>query len=171
MTADMVQVDQLDMPLPKPLFYMLLASDEESCKHLVNTLVEKSGRLKREATDPKLIKSVAKKIKSVAGLLVVGETGDAPSLKKISDEALATVNQCMNDQRTTNDFLKSQAQVINNLGTGCRDGRGIGGRSARAQTMLPPMPNKTSRELRYTKYPDDATPHLEMGRHLMQEEL
>ena len=160
------------MPLPKPLFHMLLASDEESCRDLVKTLVEKSGRLRREATDPKLIKSVTRKITSVPGLSVVGETVDDPSLKTISDEALATVNQFMNDQRTMNDSLKSQSQVINNLlKQGAKTGEELVDELLGLKPMLPPMPNMASRELSYTKYPDDATPHLVMGRHLMQEEL
>jgi chaperone BCS1 len=155
-TADMIQIDQLDMPLPKSLWHMLLESTESSCQDLVKKLMEKSDRLKEEATSSDLIKSIAQKIASVPGLSVIGEAGDDPSLQKISDEALLTTGQIMEDQTSMNNFLGSQAQIINNLlEQGAEVDNELVEELLGTKPMVPVMPGRLSREISYSTYNDD----------------
>jgi chaperone BCS1 len=155
-TADMIQIDQLDMPLPKSLWHMLMESTESSCQDLVKKLMEKSERLKKEATSSDLIKSVAQKIASVPGLSVIGEAGDDPSLQKISDEALLTTNQIMEDQTSMNSFLGSQATIINNLlEQGAEVDDDLVEELLGTKPMVPLMPGRVSREISYSTYNDE----------------
>ena len=151
-------LDELNLSglLPKSLWHMLLESTESSCQDLVKKLMEKSDRLKEEATSSDLIKSIAQKIASVPGLSVIGEAGDDPSLQKISDEALLTTGQIMEDQTSMNNFLGSQAQIINNLlEQGAEVDNELVEELLGTKPMVPVMPGRLSREISYSTYNDD----------------
>ena len=164
-TADVIQVDQLDMPLPKPLWHMFLESTENSCQELVEMLQEKSDRLRKEASNPELLKSITKKITSVPGLSTIGEAGDDPSLRKISREARSTAQQIMSDQQSMRDFLGSQAVIIKNL---LKQGAVVDddfvdellGR----KPLMSAVPNRLTREISYTRNNDDDGLQVEENR-------
>jgi hypothetical protein len=84
--ADVVQRDFIDLPVPKSLRLMMLESNDDNCRTLVKTLMEKSKGLKAEATKPDVLVGLSRRMLALPGLGLVGAEGDA--LAEIGQEAV-----------------------------------------------------------------------------------
>ena len=113
-----------DLPTPKPVWQLLLESNESDCKSLVKKLIEKSERLKEEATEPSLLIQTVLKMGALPGLGLVGgatlvdsnvsENGvvDPSTMEKIGADAVCTANRIMKDTSTVDRFLATQARIL-----------------------------------------------------------
>ncbi len=114
-TAEVTYTENVDLPITKSMWRMLLESTNSDCQELVKFLVEKSERLKSASKDPSNLSSATKRMLSLPGLSVIGESGNNESVSKISSEALENAQKLMNDQRAADDFLGSQAKILKQM--------------------------------------------------------
>lgn len=92
---------------------MLLESSDDDCRELVKELIEKSDRLKEEATSPELLRSLAAPMAGHAGLSLVGSNDEA--LRKIGEEAIETIDNAMNGKDTVDRFLSMHVKPLKAL--------------------------------------------------------
>jgi chaperone BCS1 len=111
--ADVVQRDYIDLPVPKSIWLMMLESNDDKCRTLVKTLMEKSERLKAEATKPEVLVGLSKRLLALPGLGLVGADGDA--LAEIGNEAVNSANHLMQQYDTVDRFLGNHAEAISTL--------------------------------------------------------
>ena len=71
-TAEVTYTENVDMPITKSMWRMMLESTNNVCRELVKLLVEKPERLK----DPPLLCLAAHKLGALPGLTLVGEAED-----------------------------------------------------------------------------------------------
>lgn len=103
----------IEMPTPKSMWQMLLESNDSNCRSLVQKLMEKSERLREQATKPDLLVAISKRMGSIPGLSLLGTEYD--SVTKIGDEAIQSINTLMDQYSTVDTFLGSHANLINDL--------------------------------------------------------
>uniref|UniRef100_A0A7S2UCS0 AAA+ ATPase domain-containing protein n=1 Tax=Attheya septentrionalis TaxID=420275 RepID=A0A7S2UCS0_9STRA len=121
MTADMEQNEQVDVPLPKCMWRMLLESHDSDCRVLVTLLIAKSERLKKVAMEPATLRALTERMVILPGLGLIGESdesgigGDATVLSKIGDEAIQSAEKLMNKYSTVDRFLGAHAKVIKSM--------------------------------------------------------
>jgi len=113
-TVDMVQTEQVDIQ-SMSMWHMILNSESDDCKKLVETLMEKSDRLKEEAQKPELVRGIVHRMKSLPGLTVVADSVDDPSLKRIGEEALTEAEMILENSKTVSSFLAFHARKIKSL--------------------------------------------------------
>lgn len=111
--ADVVQRDFIDLPVPKSLWLMMLESNDDNCRTLVKTLMEKSERLKAEATKPDVLVGLSRRMLALPGLGLVGAEGDA--LAEIGQKAVNSASRLMEQHDTVDRFLGSHAKPISTL--------------------------------------------------------
>ena len=99
------------VPPQKSLWRMLLESNDDQAKELVQTLIEQSPRLKEEATKPEVLAAISKRL-ALPGFSYVGEDG---ALGKAGQQALDTANDMMDGFGTMDRFMGMQAQTIKAL--------------------------------------------------------
>jgi len=114
-TADVVQTETISMPLPKSMWRMLLESNDSDCRELVELLMEKSERLRKEAQKPEVIRSIAQRLMSLPGLGLVGEGNEDATLAKLSDEAIDAAETMMRKNSTVDQFVSAHAKAIKAL--------------------------------------------------------
>ena len=104
-----VEPEVAELPLQKSMWRMLLESNENDCRQLVELLVSKSERLREEATKPDVLRSISKRMMSVPGL--VGElNGDA--LQKLGNDAVESTNDLMQAYASVGRFMSFHARSI-----------------------------------------------------------
>ena len=172
-TADIMETETFDMPLPKSMWRMLLESSDENCKELVSQLMEKSERLKEEAQKPEVLRAIAKRMMVLPALGLIGEGGDDPALAKLGQEAIESASNLMSNYSTVDNFLGAHAKAIKSL---IESGAEIdeefvnellGKNEASAQigplglTLSLPKPTALTREVSYTKSGQSSEVHLE----------
>jgi hypothetical protein len=113
-TVDMVQTEQVDIQ-SMSMWHMILNSESDDCKELVETLMEKSDRLKEEAQKPELVRGIVHRMKSLPGLTVVADSVDDPSLKRIGEEALTEAEKILENSEKVSSFLAFHARKIKSL--------------------------------------------------------
>lgn len=109
-TADIMHVENVDLPLGKSIWRMLLESGDENCQALVTTLLEKSERLKSEATKPENLKSLISGIADLPGLSLVGSSDEA--LRKVGDRVIEAIGRAMNGKDAVNQFLYTHVKPL-----------------------------------------------------------
>jgi hypothetical protein len=92
---------------------MLLESNDSDCQELVSTLMEKSPRLKEEATKPEVLRSLAAGMSRLPGLSLVGSADE--TLAQIGEEATKTASSAMEGRVTIDHFLSMHVKPINKL--------------------------------------------------------
>ena len=112
-TADVLQVEHVDMPPAKSVWRMLIESNDDNCQELVKTLMEKSERLKKEATKSETLKSLASGMSQLPGLSLVGSTDEA--LSRLGATALETADSTLNAKDTLDRFLSSHVKPLKAL--------------------------------------------------------
>lgn len=112
-TADVLQVEHVDMPAAKSIWRMLIESNDENCQELVKTLIEESERLKKEATKSETLKSLASGMSQLPGLSLVGSTDEA--LSRLGATALETADSALNAKDTLDRFLCSHVKPLQAL--------------------------------------------------------
>ena len=111
--ADVVQRDFIDLPVPKSIWLMMLESNDDKCRTLVQTLMEKCERLKAEATKPEVLVGLSRRMLALPGLGLVGAEGDA--LAEIGNEAVDSASRLMEQHDTVDRFLGNHAETISTL--------------------------------------------------------
>jgi len=114
-TAEMTYTENVDLPVTKNMWSMLLESTNSDCQELVKVLLEKSERLRSAAKDPSRLSSAASRMLSLPGLSFVGESSENETASKISSETLESAEKLMSDQNAANEFLGSQAKVLKQM--------------------------------------------------------
>lgn len=100
------------------MWQLLLASQGENCIELVKKLVEKSQRLKEEATSSQALTSLAQRLTSIPGLGVVAtstqqqEEGTAKALQKMAKEALEDGNRVVEGCKSLDEYLDFHAKSL-----------------------------------------------------------
>jgi DNA polymerase III delta prime subunit len=107
--------EQVEMPMTKSLWRMLLESHDESCKELVDLLVQKSDRLKLAFKNPTLLSSTAQKMASIPGLSLVGEHCDDETISQIASEAISNAQTVMSNYRTVDEFIGNHAKSLKRM--------------------------------------------------------
>ena len=108
-----MQVEAVELPPAKSIWRMLLESREDDCQELVKELMEKSERLKAEATKPEVVRSLAAGMAQHPGLSLVGSSDEA--LRRIGEEAIETVDSLMSGKETVDRFLCMHVKPIKAL--------------------------------------------------------
>lgn len=99
-----------ELPKPKSVWELFLSSKEEDCKALVETLIEKSPRLKEEAAKSTVLIDAVGRLQALPGLGFVG--AEDPTMEKFGAETLSTVKRIMDDTNEIETYLASQAQIL-----------------------------------------------------------
>ena len=113
-TAEVIQTSHIDMPAPKCLWRLLVESENEDCKKLVSTLIEKSERLKSEATKPDIVRSVTKRMNALPALGLVGETEDK-TLQALLTDAIKCSKSLMEEYSAVDKYMGTQAKILERL--------------------------------------------------------
>lgn len=108
-----VQKEYVDIPIPKSIWLMMLESNDNNCRSLVTKLMDKSERLKAEATKPEVLLSISKRMMALPGLGLVG--AECEALSTIGEDAINTANVLMEQYSTVDRFLGVHATAINKL--------------------------------------------------------
>ena len=156
--CDVMQSEYVDLPIPKSIWRMMLESNDSNCRTLVTQLMEKSDRLKAEATKPEVLISMTKRMMALPGLGLVGAEEDA--LSKIGEEAIASANALLEQYRAVDQFFGAHAEALNQL---VESGAEISdafvdrllGLAPLAGTFTPPK-SGISRQVSYTKTNEGA---------------
>ena len=170
-TADVVETETLDLPVPKSMWRMLLETSDSDCKELVEKLMEKSERLKKEAQKPEVLRAIAQRMMILPALGLVGEgsSSDDPTLSKLSQEAVESASNLMSNYSTVDSFVSGHARAIKSLlETGAEIDEafvdellGKNQPNFGQSAITVPKSNYLSRDVSYTKYGDSSKMHLE----------
>jgi hypothetical protein len=116
-SAEVVEPQRIDLPMPKSLWRMFLESASSDCKDLVEQLEEKSEKLKEEAEKlkPEVLKAIAQRVTSLPALGLVGEGVDDPTIGKLCEEALESCNKQNEQYSKLDEIMSSHAQAIKAL--------------------------------------------------------
>lgn len=114
-TSEATYTEQINMPITKNLWRMLLESTEDSCSELVKLLTEKSSRLKKEAENASHLCSAAQQMAAFPGLNLVGEDAENETAAKIVSEAIEASKKHMERQDDVNKFIGRQAQTLKQI--------------------------------------------------------
>jgi chaperone BCS1 len=155
-----IQIDDVELPLPKSIWQMLVESSESDCVELVKTLIEKSERLKEEALKPEVLQSIAKRMLVLPGLGLVREAGDHPTLRKIGDEAVESAQIIMSQYSVVDSFVNVHACAIAKL---LESGAMVD--DAFVEALLSnegtPSPPLLPRDMSFGKYGSNEDMHME----------
>jgi len=114
-TAEATYTEQIEMPIKKSLWKMLMESHDENCKELVDLLIEKSDRLKLASKNPTLLTSTARHMASIPGLSLVGENIEDEVTSQIASEAVQNAQKVMSDNRTVDEFIGKKAKLLKRM--------------------------------------------------------
>jgi len=116
-STTMAETDPSGWPLPKPLWHMLLESQEADCQELVKVLKEQSEELQKEAQQATAAMGVIQRMASLPGLSLIGsrEVKDDPVLESIGEDALTTARKTMEDRGVVEEFLAKYAWSLLNI--------------------------------------------------------
>jgi len=115
MAAEVTDNDQIEVPIARSLWRMILESTNESCKELAVELINKSERLKKAAHDPQILSASAYRMARVPGLSLIGENTENDTTRKIAKEAISSVENLLTDHETVNSFLGKNAQSLKQM--------------------------------------------------------
>lgn len=167
-TAEVIKTSHIDLPPPKSLWHMMLESEDESCKKLVQILVDKSERLKEEASNPEVLRAAAKRLAALPALGFVGESQDK-TLEKLSEDAISSSEKLMRQCNAVDTFLGFHAKRIERLlDEGADIEVLVNELLGIEQHTLPPMllnrpPSRPlSRDVSYSKYNGSDKVYMEM---------
>lgn len=124
-TVEAVQTQQVELPVPKCMWMMLLESNDPECQKLVKMLMEKSKRLKENAVSPKTLTALAKRMGSVPGMSLVGYNEEnefddggresavqSEAIKKISQDAIKSGEELLKHLDSVDTFMSFHAKSI-----------------------------------------------------------
>ena len=114
-TAESTYTEQVEMPITKSLWRMLMESHDEDCKVLVELLVKKSERLKLATKNPTLLSSAVKRMAAIPGLSLVGENPDDETTTKMASEAVANAQAMVSNYRAVDEFIGSHAKTLKRM--------------------------------------------------------
>uniref|UniRef100_A0A7S1CV99 AAA+ ATPase domain-containing protein n=1 Tax=Cyclophora tenuis TaxID=216820 RepID=A0A7S1CV99_CYCTE len=101
-----------DMPPAKSLWQMMLESNDDECRELVKSLMEKNERLKKEATKPEVLLALSNRM-ALPGLELIGEESEV--LARVGDDAVEVASNLMEAFDTVDRFIGTHAKSIQAL--------------------------------------------------------
>jgi mitochondrial chaperone BCS1 len=106
--------DKIELPTPKSLWRMFLESGSSECKELVEKLLEKSERLKKEAEviKPEVLRSIAQRLTSKPALGLVGADSMDQKAARVCTEAMDSINDTIELCSQLDTILSSHATQI-----------------------------------------------------------
>jgi uncharacterized membrane protein len=110
--VEVIQSECIDLPSLKSMWTMLLESNTEDCRALVELLMKKSERLKKEATKPEVLRSIAKRMIAVPGLGLVDASGKGDAVASIFDDAVESASNIMKAYSRVNQFISIHAESL-----------------------------------------------------------
>jgi len=115
-TAEVTYTEQVEVPIKRSLWRMILESTNESCKELAVELINKSERLKKAAHDPQILSASAHRMAgAVPGLSLIGEITENDTTRKIAKEAISSVGTLVTDYETVDSFLGKNAMSLKQM--------------------------------------------------------
>lgn len=106
------------LPQPKSTWQMLMESNDEGCRELVEQLMEKSPRLKTAALESDVLRSLAQRMGSVPGLGLVGTTAaddEDETLARVGRDAIEMAETAIQATETVDRFMAGHAQTIQSM--------------------------------------------------------
>jgi len=172
-TAEVTQTQVVDLPAPKCMWQMLVESNDDECKELVEKLMEKSPRLKEKALRSDTLHSLAKRMTAVPGMSLVGhqetcadpmDTAESNTIKKISEGAIEVGKGMMKDCESLDEYLCFHAKAMKKmLDMGAEVDEnfenellGLAMESSSQKKTVTTKPNMISREVSVSKYDDSV---------------
>ena len=114
-TAEVTYTENVDMPITKSMWKMMLESTSDDCQDLVKMLIEKSKRLKDASRDPSLLCSVAQQLSAIPGLALVGEDVENETASKIVSEAIDCAQKQMERQVIVDEFIGNHSKTLKQM--------------------------------------------------------
>jgi len=114
MNNNTTQKELTELPPPKSMWQMMVESNDSNCRSLVKELINKSEKLKEQATRPELLLSMTKRL-VFPGLGLVGTAEENETLDKLGNEAIESANKVLDKCSEVDKILGSHATTINNL--------------------------------------------------------
>lgn len=176
-TAEVTQTQHVELPVPKCMWQMLMESNNDECKQLVEKLMEKSARLKEKALASETMHSLAKRMTAVPGMSLVGhqETCSDPmdaamgsvesnTIKKISEGAIEVGKGMMKDCESLDEYLCFHAKAMKkmlDMGAAVDEAfenelLGLSPELSGQPTSVTTRPNMISRDMTISKYEDSV---------------
>jgi len=176
-TADVTQTQQVDLPIPKSMWQMLVESNNDECKELVKKLMEKSPRLKEKALASETLHSLAKRMTAVPGMTLVGHQDscadpmnaamgsiESNTIKRISEGAIDVGKEMMKDCESLDEYLCFHAKAMKKMldmeakvDTNFENELlGLAAEDSDKKTTVTTRSNIISREVSVSKYDDNV---------------
>lgn len=114
-TADFVKAEPVLLPPTKSLWQMFLESNDKNVRDLVKKLMEKSERLREEASKPETIKAMVQRAAILPALSFAGQLDQGKTLDKVGKEALASSSRLLQDYQAVDKFLAAHALTIKTM--------------------------------------------------------
>jgi len=114
-TAEVTYTENVDMPINKSMWKMMLGSTNDDCQELVKMLIEKSKRLKEAAKDSSQLCSAAQKLSAIPRLTLVGEDVKNETASKIASKAIKCAQEQMEMQNTVDEFIGRHSQILKQM--------------------------------------------------------
>jgi len=114
-TAEVTCTQELELPINKSLWSMILQSNDSRCQELATLLMEKSETLKKAACDPASICAAARRLGAIPGLSLMGEERDNDTTNKIVSETMEAAQKLMGEYRTVDEFIGTHAQTLKRM--------------------------------------------------------
>mmetsp|Transcript_27572 Transcript_27572/g.67054 ORF Transcript_27572/g.67054 Transcript_27572/m.67054 type:complete len:882 (+) Transcript_27572:118-2763(+) len=124
-TAEVTQTQHVELPVPKCMWQMILESNNDECKTLVEKLMEKSPTLKKYALGSGTMQALAQRMTAVPGMSLVGHQDacadpmdtamgsvESNTIKKISEGAIEVGKGMMKDCESLDEYLSFHAKSM-----------------------------------------------------------
>ena len=102
----------IDLPDETSAWHMLIHSSDNEARKLVELLIERSDRLKREAASAKVLEASAGRLLDLPGLAVIGRGGNSNQLQQLGDESTKSATKLMQQYAVLDKFIGSHAKNI-----------------------------------------------------------
>jgi len=113
--AQVTCTDEVEMPITKSVWRMMLESTNVSCKELAKELMNRSERLKKAAQDPQILCASAHRVARIPGLSLIGEDYENDAVRKIVKEAASSMKVLIQDYETVDSFLGKHAKSLKQI--------------------------------------------------------
>jgi len=113
--AQVTCTDEVETPITKSVWRMILESTNESCKELAKELMNRSEKLKKAAQDPQILCAKAHRVARVPGLSLIGEDSENDAVRKIVKEAASSMKVLIQDYETVDSFLGKHAKSLKQI--------------------------------------------------------
>lgn len=112
--ADHAEVESIELPVPRSLWSLMLESNSSPCQEVVESLIEKSDRLRRQAEmeRPNVLKAIAKRFNSTPALGFMDAAVEDADIAQVCTRAIDAVGEMKDKMQRLGDILDSHAERI-----------------------------------------------------------